>query len=67
MAIKIVKCFNESTYFLGQLRDHQKSLYQEKLIALRSPCDIRWNSYYNCFHNILKSKGALTVCIFFYL
>ncbi len=41
MAIKIVGCFNESTYFLSQLCDYQKSLYQGKLIALKSSCNTR--------------------------
>ncbi|CAG8837612.1 43211_t:CDS:2, partial [Gigaspora margarita] len=31
--------------------------------ALTSPCVTRWNSFYNSFHSILKSKGALTVIL----
>lgn len=60
-AIKITSFFNMSTYFLGQLRSQQMNLYNGKAYALTSPCATRWNSFYNSFHSILKSKGALTI------
>ena len=59
-AVRIVSFFYNSTFFTGNLRDEQKRIYQ-KTITLITPGDTRWNSYYFCFHSILKSKFALKV------
>ena len=59
-AIKIVSYFHSSVFFTGQLRNEQRSLYG-KAIALASPSETRWNSYYFCFHSILKTEAALKV------
>ncbi|GBB95911.1 hypothetical protein RclHR1_02640025 [Rhizophagus clarus] len=56
--IRIVSFFHNSTFFTGNLRDEQKRIYQ-KTVVLITPGDTRWNSYYFCFHSILKSKSAL--------
>src|SRR5260363_203632 len=66
-AIKITSFFNMSTYFLGQLCSQQMNLYNGKAYALTSPCATRWNSFYNSFHSILKSKGALMVILNFFI
>ena len=63
-AVKIVSYFHSSAYFTGLLRNEQKSLYG-KTIALATPGETRWNSYYFCFHNILKTEAALKVNLFF--
>ncbi|CAB4399228.1 unnamed protein product [Rhizophagus irregularis] len=57
-AIRIVSFFHSSTFFTRNLRDEQMRIYQ-KTITLITPGDTRWNSYYFCFHSILKSKSAL--------
>ncbi|CAB4380184.1 unnamed protein product [Rhizophagus irregularis] len=57
-AIRIVSFFHNSTYFTGNLRDEQKRIYN-KTIQLISPGDTRWNSYYFCFHSLLKTQAAL--------
>ncbi len=59
-AVKIVSYFHSSAYFTGLLRNEQKSLYG-KTIALNTPGETRWNSYYFCFHSILKTEAALKV------
>jgi hypothetical protein len=59
-AIKIVSYFHSSSYFTGLLRNEQKTLYG-KTIALATPGETRWNSYYFCFHSVLKTKAALKV------
>ncbi len=59
-AVKIVSYFHSSTYFTGLLRNEQESLYG-KTIALATPGETRWNSYYFCFHSILKTEAALKV------
>ena len=59
-AIRIVSFFHNSTYFTGNLRDEQKRIYN-KTIQLISPGDTRWNSYYFCFHSLLKTQAALKV------
>ena len=59
-AIRIVSFFHSSIFFTGNLRDEQMRIYN-KTIALITPGDTRWNSYYFCFHSILKSKSALKV------
>jgi len=65
-AIRIVSFFHNSTFFTGNLRDEQMRIYR-KTITLISPGDTRWNSYYFCFHSILKSKSALKVSTFKYI
>ena len=62
-AVKIVSYFHSSAYFTGLLRNEQKSLYG-KTIALTTPGETRWNSYYFCFHSILKTEAALKVTCF---
>ncbi|CAB4419957.1 unnamed protein product [Rhizophagus irregularis] len=42
----------------GNLRDEQKRIYN-KTIQLISPGNTRWNSYYFCFHSLLKTQAAL--------
>ena len=59
-AVKIVSYFHSSAYFTGLLRNEQKSLY-DKTIALATPGETRWNSFYFCFHSILKTEAALKV------
>jgi hypothetical protein len=61
-AVRIVSYFHTSTYFTGLLRNEQESLYG-KTIALTTPGETRWNSYYFCFHSILKTEAALKVKI----
>ncbi|CAG8625047.1 18320_t:CDS:2, partial [Racocetra persica] len=48
---------------IRQLRNQQMNLYNGKAFALTSPCDTRWNSFYNSFNSILKSKDALTILV----
>ena len=66
-AIRIVSFFHMASYFAGNLRDEQMLIYN-KIIALTRPGDTRWNSYYFCFHSLLKTEAALKVikifCIF---
>lgn len=62
-AVKIVSYFHSSAYFTGLLRNEQKSLYG-KTIALATPGETRWCSYYFCFHSILKTEAALKVIYF---
>ncbi|CAB4419113.1 unnamed protein product [Rhizophagus irregularis] len=57
-AVRIVSYFHKSPYFTGNLRDEQTRIYN-KTVSLLSPGDTRWNSYYFCFHSILKTKVAL--------
>ena len=63
-AVKIVSYFHSSAYFTGLLRNEQRSLYA-KTIALTTPGETRWNSYYFCFHSILKTEAALKVIYLF--
>jgi hypothetical protein len=58
--VKITSYFHSSAYFMGLLRNEQKSLYG-KTIALITPGETRWNSYYFCFHGILKTEAAFKV------
>jgi hypothetical protein len=67
-AIKIALYFKSSInkYFIGQLRTLQKESYGTYIqIAIGN--DTRWNSHYECFRTLLKSKGALRVYIIFIL
>nr|CAG8610000.1 474_t:CDS:2 [Entrophospora candida] len=57
-AVKIVSYFHSSPYFTGLLRNEQISVYG-KTIALITPSETRWNSYYFCFHSVLKTEAAL--------
>ena len=59
-AVKI----DTSAYFMGLLRNEQKAVYG-KTVALATPGEIRWNSYYFCFHSILRTEAALKVCYLF--
>ncbi|CAB4414072.1 unnamed protein product [Rhizophagus irregularis] len=59
-AIKIALYFKSSLhkYFIGQLRTLQKESYG-KYIQIAIGNDTRWNSHYECFRTLIKSKGAL--------
>jgi len=61
-AIKIALYFKSSLhkYFIGQLRSLQKETYG-KYIQIAIGNDTRWNSHYECFRTLVKSKGALQV------
>jgi len=61
-AIKIALYFKSSInkYFIGQLRTLQKESYG-KYIQIAIGNDTRWNSHYECFCTLIKSKGALRV------
>jgi len=61
-AIKIALYFKSSInkYFIGQLRTLQKESYG-KYIQIAIGNDTRWNSHYECFRTLIKSKGALWV------
>ena len=67
-AIKMALYFKSpnNKYFIGQLRTLQKETYR-KYIQIAIGNDTRWNSHYECFHTLVKSKGALRVFIFIYL
>jgi hypothetical protein len=62
-AVHIVSYFHKSIYFTGNLRDEQVRIYN-KTISLLTPGDIRWNSYYFCFHSLLKTQAALKVSVY---
>jgi len=67
-AIKIALYFKSSLnkYFIGQLRTLQKETYGTYIqIAIGN--DTRWNSHYECFRTLLKSKGALRVLYYILL
>jgi hypothetical protein len=59
-AVRIVSYFHSSAYFTGLLRNEQKSCYGQT-IAFITPGETRWNSYYFCFHSVLKTEAALKV------
>ncbi|EXX77471.1 hypothetical protein RirG_023440 [Rhizophagus irregularis DAOM 197198w] len=61
-AIKIVLYFKSSLhkYFIRQLRTLQKESYG-KYVQIAIGNDTRWNSHYECFRTLIKSKGALRV------
>jgi len=59
-AIRIASFFHMAPYFAGNLRDEQMLIYN-KTIALIRPGDTRWNSFYFCFHSLLKTEAALKV------
>jgi hypothetical protein len=58
--IRIVSFFHASSYFTGLLRDEQMSCYR-RTISLVTPAETRWNSFYFCFHSVLKTEAALKV------
>ena len=64
-AILIASYFHNSNnkYFIGNLRDLQKENYGDH-IHLAIPRDTRWNSHYECYKTLIKSKLALQVKIF---
>ncbi|CAB4429287.1 unnamed protein product [Rhizophagus irregularis] len=57
-AVRIVSYFHSFPYFTGLLRNEQTSCYGQT-IALITPGETRWNSYYFCFRSILKTEAAL--------
>jgi hypothetical protein len=59
-AVRIVSFFHKSLYFTGNLKDEQIRIYK-KSIKLVLPSETRWNSYYFCFHSVLKTQAALKV------
>jgi hypothetical protein len=59
-AIRIVSFFNMSSFFADNLRDEQMVIYK-KPVALTRPGDTRWNSFYFCFHSLLKTEVTLKV------
>ncbi|GES95927.1 ribonuclease H-like domain-containing protein [Rhizophagus clarus] len=61
-AVRLVSYFHSSTYFTGLLRNEQMSCYGQT-IALITPGETRWNSYYFCFHSVLKTEAALKALI----
>jgi hypothetical protein len=63
--VKVFLYFNQpnNTYFISKLRTIQKEMYG-KYIAIIKPGDTRWNSYYDCFKSLLKTKRALQVNLF---
>jgi hypothetical protein len=65
-AIKMALYFKSSNnkYFIGNLRTLQKEAYG-KYIQIAIGNDTRWNSHYECFRTLIKSKGALRVLYFF--
>ena len=63
-AVWIVSYFHSSLYFMGLLRNEQKSYYNQT-ISLITPDKTRWNSFYFCFNSILKTEVALKVNIIF--
>ncbi|RGB26613.1 hypothetical protein C1646_770210 [Rhizophagus diaphanus] len=59
-AIKIALYFKSSLYkyFIGQLQTLQKESYG-KYVQITIRNDTRWNSHYEYFRILIKSKGAL--------
>ncbi|PKK58834.1 hypothetical protein RhiirC2_795699 [Rhizophagus irregularis] len=61
-AVKLVNYFNHpnNVYFIGKLRNIQRELYS-KYYAIIRPGDTRWNSYYECYLSLIRTKQALRV------
>jgi hypothetical protein len=61
-AVKLFLYFNHpnNAYFIGKLRNIQMELYS-KYYAIIKPGDTRWNSYYDCFKSLTRTKQALRV------
>ncbi|GET65274.1 ribonuclease H-like domain-containing protein [Rhizophagus irregularis DAOM 181602=DAOM 197198] len=59
-AVKLVNYFNHpnNVYFIGKLRNIQRELYS-KYYAIIRPGDTRWNSYYECYLSLIRTKQAL--------
>jgi hypothetical protein len=66
-AVAIASYFNNvnHAYWIKKLRDEQMDLYR-KTYGLISPNDTRWNSNFDCYVSLLRSKGALKVDFFFF-
>jgi hypothetical protein len=67
-AIKIALYFRSSNnkHFIGQLQNLQKETYG-KYVQIAIGNDTRWNSHYECFRTLIKSKGALRVLYLLYI
>ena len=65
-AIKVALYFKSSLnkYFIGKLRTIQKDTYG-KYVQIAIGNDTRWNSHYECFRTLIKSKVALRVNVVF--
>jgi hypothetical protein len=65
-AVTIASYFNNvnHAYWIRKLRDEQMNLYRNTY-GLISPNDTRWNSNYDCYVSLLRSKGALKVNFIF--
>ncbi len=61
-AVIIASYFNnvKHAYWISKFRDEQMNLYRNTY-SIVSPNDTRWNSNYNCYVSLLRSKGALKV------
>ena len=59
-AVRIVSYFHSSSYFTELLRNEQISYYGQT-IALITPGETCWNSYYFYFHSDLKTEATLKV------
>uniref|UniRef100_U9TUK5 DUF659 domain-containing protein n=1 Tax=Rhizophagus irregularis (strain DAOM 181602 / DAOM 197198 / MUCL 43194) TaxID=747089 RepID=U9TUK5_RHIID len=46
-------------YFIGKLRNIQRELYSKYYAIITS--DTRWNSYYECYLSLIRTKQALRV------
>ena len=67
-AVAIASYFNNvnHAYWIKKLCDEQMDLYR-KTYGLISPNDTRWNSNFDCYVSLLRSKGALKVDFFFFV
>jgi len=63
-AIRIIAFFHHSVYFTAKLREEQTNVLK-KHITLITPCSTRWNSFFDSFDSIIKSRYALRVSLFF--
>ncbi|CAJ0641499.1 5901_t:CDS:2 [Entrophospora sp. SA101] len=63
-AVAIASYFNNvnHAYWIKRLRDEQMDLYRNTY-GLVSPNDTRWNSNYDCYVSLLRSKGALKTLV----
>jgi len=61
-AILIAVYFHNSNnkYFIGNLCELQQEHYSN-YVNLAIPGDICWNSHYECYRTLIKSKSALWV------
>ena len=67
-AVIIASYFNnvKHAYWISKFRDEQMNLYRNTY-SIVSPNDTRWNSNYNCYVSLLRSKGALKVNFAFFI